>query len=401
MAVTLRAALPVLLITLSSLTLAAGCTSLDDQVAEALGEDDYDQAAQLLWSAAFDSKCPERGQHLLRRAEVQQAVKRQPEALESIEKAVAACPDLLEGYWARAQLRAEMGERQSALDDARRASEAIPEAQDLVDGLLAELELEEAIRDQARTLVETLRQALTIEDKLQQLPDTSPARLARKVPIPMRLQYAVTQEVISPMPFRMAWMEELSYRGEAMARGYTLVRSLDVPSMHPALPVYFRLMMSNQRLPMRFEVSDQGEVLSATWHTNGPDRGMRPEMLRPEVESMLKRRRLFDPGTEGIRTPGDSWKGKDVRIVDGQPVEVQTTNHVAGWVETLGIRTLHIQRQLVGEGYSGNEETWLHPETAVVVRWTREAAYNVTSEAAVEPWTERQVARLLSIDGLH
>ena len=50
------------------LSLAVSCSSLDDKIEGALAEDDHDQVIQLLWTAAVESQCPQRGRHLLRRA---------------------------------------------------------------------------------------------------------------------------------------------------------------------------------------------------------------------------------------------------------------------------------------------------------------------------------------------
>jgi len=383
------------------LSLALGCSSVNDKIEAALADGDHDLAVQLLWSAAVDSQCPQRGRFLLHRAEVQQLVARDVEAMHSIEKAVSACPELLEAFWARAQQHASAGNRQEAIADAKTAAPLIVEAAELQRRLEIELEQEATVRRNAQRLVESLREVLDPKAGEVPLADRSPALLARQVPLPIRLKYEVVQDVSSPLSFRMGWVESLSYRGDATASSYTLVRALELPPLDRSLPLYYRLLMSNQRLPMRFRVSSHGEVLSAEWHRDGPNRGMRPEMLRPEIEGMLKRRRLFDPGNGGARSPGESWNGEDVRIVDGKPVAVRYSSTAAGWVAFHGVRTLHIKSRLNGEGYTGTEETWVHPGTSVVVQWLRRVAYEVTSDKAIEPWEEETVGTLVSIHGPH
>jgi hypothetical protein len=179
-----------------------------------------------------------------------------------------------------------------------------------------------------------------------------------------------------------------------------LVRELDLAQGDRAMPLYYRLSMSNQRMPMRFVVSPRGEVVDSSWLRDGPDRGMRPSMLRPEIEGMLKRRRLFDPGEDGVRAPGDVWRGEDVRIVDGRPVQIEYESRVIGWAETLGVKTLHIKSTLRGPGYSSQEETWLHPTTAVPVRWDRDARYSVENARSEDAWVEHVQGALISVDGI-
>jgi len=383
------------------LSLALGCSSVNDRIEAALADGDHDLAVQLLWSAAVDSQCPQRGRFLLQRAEVQQLVARDAEAMHSIEKAVTACPELLEAFWARAQQHASAGNRREAIADAKTAAPLIVEAAALQRRLESELEQEATTRRDAQRLVESLQAVLDPTAGDVPLVDREPALLARQVPLPMRLKYEVIQDVSSPLAFQMGWLETLSFRGDATSDRYTLVRSLQVPPIDRALPIYYRLLLSNQRLPMRFEISRQGEVLSAGWHRDGPNRGMRPEMLRPEIEGMLKRKRLFDPGKQGARSPGESWNGEDTRIVDGKPIQVRYSSRAMSWMRVHGVRALHVISTVTGDGYAGTEEAWIHPPTSVTIRWRREVAYEVSSNKVIEPWEEVTVGTLVSIHGPH
>lgn len=390
----------VLLFWVALLAMTTSCSSVEDKVELAIAEGDHDRAIQLLWAAAVDSQCPERGLHLIRRAEVQQVVARDDEAVESVTKAVTACPNLIQAYWTRAQLHAKAGRRQDAINDAREAAPAVPQATLLQHQLEDELAAEAAAQKKAQDLVESLGGQLDLDAEPMALEDSSPAQLARQVPLPMHLDYGVTQSVKSPISFEMSWVELLSFRGHATSESYSLVRKLEVPKMDRALPLYYRLLMSNQRLPMRFLVNRRGDVLTAEWHRDGPDRGMRPQMLGPEIQGMLKRKRVYDPGSQGVRSPGESWNGEDVRIVDGRPIAIQYSSTAQGWELLHGIRVLRVKSRLTGNGYTGTEEAWMHPTTSVAVRWSRRVAYEVTRARVTEAWQEETVGTLLSVHGL-
>jgi hypothetical protein len=367
---------------------------------KARADEDFTLAAEMYRRASIDMACPQRAATLLKAAEVQELSGKGASALESIDMAIEQCPDHAEAYWARAQRAMEAGDRARALEDTKHVQSLIPEAAALYSELAAEVEMERSVRDQSRALVDSVRTALTLEAPEAKVPDDStPATLARQIPIPVTLRYRVVQDVDKPRAFRMGWEEMWSYRGDAAEGAYVLVRTLDLPPVDRELPLHYRLLMSNQRLPMRFNVSAKGEVLDASWLNNGPDRGMRPEMLRPEVEGMLKRRRLFDPGEKGQRAPGETWRGEDTRIVDGRATALEYASRAEGWAEVAGLRVLHIASTLTGKGYTAREEQWIHPETAIAVRWTRQASYQISSESGPDPWSERFSASLVSVSG--
>ena len=137
----------------------------------------------------------------------------------------------------------------------------------------------------------------------------------------------------------------------------------------------------------------------ANWAESGPMRGMRPEMLRPEVDAALKRRRVFDPGETGSRTPGESWSGHDVRIVDGTPLELTYQSRATRWVEVSGVRSLEIVSKISGEGYSARETLWLHPQTAVTVKLNRSARYLIKTRSGLVPWHDQVISHLLAVSG--
>ena len=367
--------------------------------AQAEGQQDYVLAAEMYTKAAVEAACPDRGTLLLRRAIVQELDGRGSAALGSIDKAVEHCPDLAEARWARAERRIEAGDRDAALDDARAAAASIADARFLVRKLSMELDAEQAVRARASSLVRILSSGLQpdAEDVPSEL--TEAPSLARQVPLPITTRYAVRQTMTSPVSFTVDWEETWSYRGDAAEGHYLLVRSLDVPPMDRGLPLYYRLAMSNLRLPMRFKVNTKGEVLDSGWLRDGPNRGMRPEMLGPQIEGLLKRRRLFDPGREGRRAPGDTWRGEDVRVVDGRPIPVSFTSTARDWVKTLGIDCLRVESTLTGEGYAAEEAVWIHPETAVPIRWSRAARYRIRADRGVDEWREKTEAALIEVAG--
>ncbi len=377
---------------------ACGQTYLE-QATEARGSGDYTLAADMYTRAAAQAGCPQRSQYLMLRAEVQELDGVGASAMESINKAISNCPELVEPYWMRAQRTAEAGDREQAMADAAMIQSVHPEAAALYAELAMEAEVERQVRERSQSLITTLSDALDLEAEDRKLPDKDPATLARQVPFPVTLRFQVRQAVDKPKRFQMEWEEMRSYRGDPAEKSYVFVRELDLPPLDRGLPLYYRLSLSNQRLAMRFVVSDRGEVVDATWLREGPDRGMRPQMLRPEIEGMLKRRRLFDPGEDGVRAPGQTWRGEDVRIVDGRPVLVEFESTAIGWAETLGVRTLHVRSNLRGEGYSSEEETWLHPSTAVPVRWDRQARYSVENTRSEDAWVEHVQGALISVSG--
>ena len=384
-----------------ALLLLSGCgQTYLEQATEARQTGEYTLAADMYTRAAVQAGCPQRSQYLMLRAEVQELDGVGASAMESINKAVSNCPELVEPYWMRAQRAAEAGDRELAMADAAMIQEVHPEAAALYAELAMELEVERQVRERSRGLVTTLRDALDLEAPDRTLPDRDPATLARQVPFPVTLRFQVRQAVEKPKRFQMEWEEMRSYRGDPAQKGYVFVRELDLPPLDRGLPLYYRLSLSNQRLAMRFVVSPRGEVVDATWLREGPDRGMRPQMLRPEVEGMLRRRRLFDPGEDGVRAPGDVWRGEDVRIVDGRPVAVEFESKAVGWAETLGVRTLHVRSSVRGEGYSADEQTWLHPTTAVPVRWDRHARYSVENTRSEDAWVEHVQGALISVGGM-
>ena len=397
----MRALLPGLLVVLSLLPSLAGCgQTYLEQATEARNQGDFTLAADFYTRAAAQAGCPQRAQYLMLRAEVQELDGVGASAMESIDKAISNCPELVEPYWMRAQRAAEAGDRELAMADAEMIQSVHPEAAALYAELAMELEVERQVRERSRGLITTLRDALDLEASDEKLPGNEPATLARQVPFPVTLRYQVRQSVDRPKRFQMEWEEMRSYRGDPAKKGYVMVRELDLPPLDRGLPLYYRLSLSNQRLAMRFVVSPRGEVVDSSWLRDGPDRGMRPEMLRPEIEGMLKRRRLFDPGEDGVRTPGDEWRGEDVRIVDGRPVAIEYESRAVGWAVTLGVRTLHVKSTLHGEGYSSQEETWIHPATAVPVRWDRDARYSVENARSEDAWVEHVQGALISVSGM-
>jgi len=379
-----------------------GCASesWEDQAIQATQMGDYTLAADFYTRAAIEAGCPARARLLIRRAEVQELDGIGASAMESIDKAISNCPDHTEAWWMRAQRAAEAGDRERAMADAAEIQAVHPEAAALYAELAMEEQLERSIRDRTQALVSTLKDSLDLEAKDVKLRGRNRETLARQVPVPMTLSYQVRQSVQSPQKFELQWEEMWSYRGDAADDGYVLVRRLDLPPLDHGMPLYFRLSMSNQRQAMRFVVSPRGEIVDSTWLRNGPNRGMRPEMLAPEVEGTLRRRRLFDPGESGERGPGDTWRGEDVRIVDGKPVAVEFTSRAVAWEETLGVRTLRVRTQLTAEGYSCDEEHWLHVATAVPVRWTRTVKYAVQTPSGPDAWQESLQGALVSISGI-
>ncbi len=359
------------------------------------------EAAKLFWLAAVDASCPDRGRFLLRRAEIQEQADYKDLSIETVDQAIDACPELLDGYWLRAQRYHAEGKNDLALEDARRVRDDSPEAKAFHSDLAMEIETERSIREHAQSLILELKEALDIEKGSRPAPDRNrdSALLARQVPIPLTLRYEVTHRVTSPQDFELRWQEFVSYRGSPTDDEYTLIRSLTLPPMEPTLPLYYRLKMANQRLSMRFRINSDGKVSEASWAENGPMRGMRPEMLRPEVDAALKRRRVFDPGEAGSRTPGESWSGHDVRIVDGAPLELTYQSRATRWVEVSGVRSLEIVSEISGEGYSAQETVWLHPQTAVTVKLRRSASYLVKTRSRLVRWQDQVVSHLLAVSG--
>lgn len=387
---------------LTALLLLAGCAgaSWEDQAIEAATTGEYTLASDFYTRAAIEAGCPDRARLLLRRAEVQELDGIGASALESIDKAISNCPDFVEAWWMRAQRAAEAGDRERAMADAAEIQEVHPEAAALYAELAMEEQLERSLRDRSQALIGALSQGLDLEAKDKPLRDRNREELARQIPVPVTLSYQVRQVVQSPKKFELQWEEMWSYRGDAADEGFVLVRRLDLPPLGHGMPLYFRLSLSNQRQAMRFVISPRSEVTAATWLRNGPNRGMRPEMLAPEIQGMLRRRRLFDPGESGARGPGDVWRGEDVRIVDGKPVDVEFTSRAVGWEETLGVRTLRVRSEVAGPEYSADEEQWLHVSTAVAVRWTRSASYQVQTPSGPDAWKEELQAALVSISGV-
>lgn len=384
---------------LLAVLLLLGCTTPADRAEEAAAAGDYSLAAELLTQAAAESVCPARGWLLLRRAEIEELANRRAQARTSIDRAIANCPTLDDAYWMRAQRARAQGERDQALQDARHVRDRVPEAAELYNEISMEMDLERRIRAHAAGLTTTLAEQLDPELPDAPLELTDVPDFARQVPIPITLGYEVRHSVSSPREFQLGYQENLSYRGDPSQGGYTLVRSLELPALDNDLPQYFRLAMGNQRLPMRFDIDSKGTVLRASWLTEGPGRGMRPGMLKPEIEGTLKRRRVFDPGREGKRQVGERWQGEDVRVVDGKPVPVRFDSEALAWQVVRGIRVLHIKSELQGTGYAATEEVWLHPETAVPVRVRRGARYQISQEVGADDWVESLESALVSISG--
>ena len=199
--------------------------------------------------------------------------------------------------------------------------------------------------------------------------------------------------------FDLKWEEIHSYRGDAADSSHVLVRTLDIPPLDRMLPLPIRLTMSNQRMGMRFGIDERGKVLEAGWLSRGPDRGMRPEMLRPEIEGMLKRRRIFDPGEAGQRAPGDVWRGEDVRVVDGKARAVTYESKAIGYEAVRGIPTLRIASKLTGKNYTCDEEVWLHGDTAVPVKIVRDSRYEVSFEFSEQRWKDHSEWLLAEVSG--
>ncbi|MEE2829359.1 MAG: hypothetical protein VX498_09235 [Myxococcota bacterium] len=379
-----------------------GCSAPPmDQAADARELGDYGLAADLYTRAALETTCPERARLFILRAEVQELDGSAQAAVESLGVAIRSCPDYTEAYWARAQRLAAAGNRDLAMQDALEIRDIHPDADALYSELAMEQAVERSVRSRAHGQIVQLRELLNPESKDRVLTDRAATQLVRRIPVPVTLKYSVQQEVRKPSVFELNWEETWSYRGDPAEDRHLLVRSLELPPLDNQLPTYFRLQMANQRLPMAFEVDRQGKVLSARWLRNGPERGMRPAMFAPELEGMLKRRRLFEPGSVGQRGPGDEWRGEDTRIVDGAPVAVTYKARAEAWVETLGIRTLKITAVLRGEGYDAEEQLWIHPSTSVPVRWVRSSRYSVASRSVLDPWEETVRAGLVSISGVN
>lgn len=383
-----------------SLFALAGCQGLEDQAVDALEAGDYEQAEALLTEAARAAVCPERGRLLLARAHVQELGGSGAAALESTDKAVALCPDYVDARWARAQGAAEAGNRALALEDAALIKDQVPDAKALYDRLSAEVERERGVRRRAHQLVQGLKEQLKVGDgSSEPLEDDLPALLAREVPVPVTLTYAVQQRVVQPQPFKLEWTEVHSYRGDPTEAGYVFVRKLEVPPLDQDVPMPVRLLMGNLRLPMRFRIDAAGAVVDASWIGNGPQRGMRPDMLQPEVEAMLKRRRESDPGATGQRSPGETWQHQDLRVVDGRPVVLDAENKVRGWEQVSGVRALVVETRLSGLDYTGDEVIWLHPETAIPLKWTRTSTYATYGPAGQGRWREQVDVLLVDISG--
>ena len=378
---------------------AGSCESLEDKAKAAVAAKDHATAADLYLEAAKAATCPDRGRLLLVRAEILEIDGQVRSAARSIDKSVELCPDYAEARWARAQRAWDAGERDLALADATLIKDVIPEAAELYSDLSMEVEVERGVRARASQLVTTLIGLLDVEAETAKLPDAGPASFARQVPLPMTLRYQAQQSVRGGARFDLKWEELWSYRGDPAEPAHVLVRTLELPPLARELPLPTRLTMSNQRMGMRFAIDERGRVLEAGWLSRGPDRGMRPEMLRPEIEGMLKRRRIFDPGESGQRSIGDTWRGEDVRVVDGKAVAVTYESRAVGYESVRGIPTLRIESELVADGYQCSEVVWLHPETAVPVRTVRDSKYKVSFEFSEQHWTDHTERILSAVSG--
>ena len=395
---------PLLFFCLGFLCAGVGCgPPAEERAAEARSLGDYGVAADLYMNAALERPCPDKARLLILKAQAQELDESPDQALESLDAAVRSCPNYSESLWARAQRYESVGDRAAALADLGKIRTTHPDAAALYSELSMEAEAERSLRNRSHSKIVDLRGSLDASAPDRKLRDRAGTQLARRVPVPVTLKYAVVQSVVSPTAFELAWEETLSYRGDSAGTNYLLIRSLEVPPLPSELPTYYRLQMANQRLPMRFDVDAKGKVTEASWLRNGPERGIRPRVLAPEIEGMLKRRRLFDPGGDGLRGPGDRWRGEDVRLVDAQPVKLEYSAEAIDWVEVRGIRTLHIRSDLRGPGYEAQEETWVHPSTAVVVRWTRRTRYAVAEHrgGGADRWDESHRGQLLSISGVN
>lgn len=320
-------------------------------------------------------------------------------AAESIHKAVEHCPDVAEGWWRRALRRKGAGDKVGAMEDARHVQEAIPEAKALYEELALEFEMARGVRSAAQKVVRELQDALVPEAPDEALPEGGVAELARQVPVPISLKYQVTQQNRKPSAWALSWFEHQGFRGDAAEPTFSYVRWLELPPLERELPMTVRLQLANLRMQMRFDIDSRGQILEATWATEGPDRGMRPEMLRPQIQGELRRRRVFDPGESGRRAPGDSWRGEDVRVIDGKPRDVTYSSRAVRWATVRGLATLEIESTVDGPGYKATERTWVHPATAVVVRWTRDESYRVEGEHTTTEWSTTGAGALVSVSG--
>ncbi len=391
--------LPAVFLAALALGVVSGCAEpLEDQARAAVAEQRYGDAADLFLEAAKTVDCPARGRLLLRRAEVLELDGQVQSAARSIDKAVELCPDYPDARWARAQRALEAGDRALAMDDARLLKDALPEAAEMFSDLSMELEVERAVRERASQMVRELVGLLDVEAETSKLPDEA-VSFSRQVPVPMTLRYQAQQSVRGDVRFDLKWEEIQSYRGDPADPSHVLVRTLELPPLDRDLPLPLRLKMSNQRMGMRFAIDGRGRVLEAGWLSRGPDRGMRPEMLRPEIEGMLKRRRIFDPGEAGMRSPGDTWRGEDVRVVDGKAVTVTFESKAVGRESMRGVPTLRVASTLTGDGYTCDEEVWLHAATAVPVRIVRDSRYTVSFEFSEQRWKDHSEWVLVAVSG--
>ncbi len=388
-----------LLAATSGFLLAGNCQSFESQAKAAVAAKKYGDAADFYLEAAKTVTCPDRGRFLLKRAEVLELDGQVRSAARSIDKSVELCPEYREARWARAQRALEAGDRDLAYSDAKLLKDKLPEAAEMFSDLSMDLEVERGVRERAVQLVTRLQDLLDLEAPVVKLEGSGAAAFARQVPVPMTLRYQAQQSVRGDAKFDLKWEEIHSYRGDASDPSHVLVRTLDLPPLDRMLPLPMRLTMSNQRMGMRFAIDGQGKVLEAGWLSRGPDRGMRPEMLRPEIEGMLKRRRVFDPGESGQRAPGDVWRGEDVRVVDGKALAVTYESRAIGYEAVRGIPTLRISSKLTGENYSCDEEVWLHGDTAVPVRIVRDSRYEVSFEFTEQRWRDHSEWLLADVSG--
>ncbi len=392
--------IPVIAAAIVAVALCAGCQPpLEDQARAAATQGNHAEAAELFLEAAKAVQCPDRGRLLLARAEMLELDGQARSAARSIDKAIELCPRYVEGWWARAQRAFQAGDRDRAMADAGRIKDVLPEAAELYSDLAMEVEVERGVRRRTEQLVQQVAAALDPEKKTTRLDIKDTVVFARQVPVPVTLRYQVQQSVRGDASFELKWEEIWSFRGDSTQTTHHLVRTLELPPLERTLPLPVRLTMSNQRMPMRFLVSDRGKVLEAEWLSKGPDRGMRPEMLRPEIEGALKRRRIYDPGETGRRAPGDTWRGEDVRVVDGKPVTVPYQAEAVGFEEVRGIVALRIRTRFESEAYKGSEEVWVHPESAISVRWVRDVQYKIESDWSVQHWRDHSEAVLANVEG--
>ena len=292
------------------------------------------------------------------------------------------------------------GDRPGALADVVR----IAEVHDKAARLKAEIDVLNAQRADARNRaadkLDSLMSTLDVDAEDAELDRKDPAGFSRTPPVPMTAKYAVRQTAYTPDAFELTWTEEISYRGEAGGETYFLVRKLEVPELENTLPWPVRLTMSNQRQAMRFEIDQQGKVVDALWHQDGPQRGMRPEMLRPEIEGGLQRRRLYDPGETGTRGVGETWAGKDVRVLDGRAIPLEYTSKFAAWESVRGVECARIESKLTGEATKGTETVWMHPESSVPVQWRRTMEFpTVDPDGSERKWSEAVQGVLVEVTG--